>query len=73
MFGFKNKNSYIIRTNEDKIKERELKEYSMICPNCGRNPLGGKHNHGISFGTCDDLGFEYQTCTHCNCDYKYRR
>lgn len=72
MFSFKNTDSYIIKTNEDKIKEKETKERRTICPNCGRNPRGGSYNHGIVFGS-EDLKYKYITCTHCNCDYKYRR
>lgn len=72
MFSFKNTDSYIIKTGEDKIKEKETKERRMTCPNCGRNPRGGSYNHGIVLGI-EDSSYIYITCTHCNCDYKYRR
>lgn len=77
MFLFRRKEkssneSFIIKTNDEKIIENGFKKKKEICPNCGRYPIGGKFNGGLSFGLTDGI-YTTRTCSHCNCDYKHKR
>lgn len=67
---FKKHENNILKTNEQKIKEKALEYEKRKCPNCGNDPTGGKYHHGISLATCD-MKYTYRTCSHCNCDYRY--
>lgn len=64
-------NSQVLKTREDKLIEKENQEMKMICPNCGMHPEGGKYHFGIVLGTTDGT-YSYVTCTHCDCDYRYK-
>lgn len=71
MFGREfSKDKIIIKTAEDKEKERKINLEKRRCPVCNEDPYTGELL--VSLCGTTDGEYNYVTCSHCNTDYKYK-